>query len=400
MNVNIVLDIDGVLACTSVKNIQQAKFFKNKGAILPAIKTHYIFPGVVEFVKLLFQTENLKISFFSSGQKKRNIIFVDQLLKFALPELRYQEIKSKVCVLSREDLIESGREEGEKHYKLYDLCPGIKQKDISKALGESDPPENAVLIDDNYSYVACGQAKNILFVPESENKNFEKLSSKSDFYEIDGYRVLRCVLAAEESSHLEKRAVEEGKQILLLKTKEGFEVGFLNKSKKYQQMVISQEEHEDLLLKLNEIHQNNRKKSVSIVKDKELIKHIGELVASFEGKARKICRQANRIYYITGLLFTALKVAESENISISESLFQMQFKLKKGMETYQHDFWRSCKIDDFYLIGLEKLKEVNPNLQLTTPHNYSECVKFPISEEEQFMLEEAIKNQYNAHSIL
>jgi len=399
---NIVLDIDGVLACKSVETIEQANFFKNKGAILTAIKTHYIFPGVIEFIKLLFQTENVKVSFFSSGDKKRNVIFVDQLLKLALSEAKYNETKSKVCILSRDDLTEPTNEERKKQRVLYDLRPGNMQKDISKALGEGDFLENAVLIDDDRSYVACGQAKNILFVPESKNRNFERLSSKCDSYQTDGYKFLRCVIATKKSSSPEKRAVKEGKQILLLKTEEGFKVGFLNKSGKYQALVISHEKHESLLLKLNEIHQSNseKNKSASIIEDNELVKDICELVGSFEGKARKICRQANRICYVTGLLFKALKVAESKNISISDSLFQIQFKFKEGEKTYEPDFKQSCRMEELYLIGLEKLKEVNSGLQFITPHNYLECVQLLMSEEEQLTLQEAIKNQDNGCCIM
>lgn len=402
MSIHIVLDIDGVLACSRVENIQQAKFFKNKGAILTAIKTHYIFPGVLEFIKLLFQTENVKISFFSAGDKKRNIVFVDQLLKLSLPEIEYEEVKSKICILSRDDLTEPTHEEGRKQYELYDVYPGNRQKDLSKALENSEFLENAVLIDDDSSYIACGQAKNILYVPESENSNFTVLPSKCDSYERDGHKFLRCVLSSEESSDSEKRAVEEGKQIFILQTEEGFEVEFLNKSRKYERRLISQEDHENLLLQLNQINQKNirKNKSVSLIKDKELIRLISELVRSFEGKTRKICRQANRICYVTGLLFTALKIAESKNISVSESLFQMQFKLKKGMETYRPNFEQLCKRDDLYLIGLEKLREVNSNLQLITPHNYLECVQLPISENEQLVLQEAVENQHNGCCIM
>ena len=48
MTINVVLDIHDVLACTEVRNIEQASFFKNKGAIITAVKTHYVFPGVIE----------------------------------------------------------------------------------------------------------------------------------------------------------------------------------------------------------------------------------------------------------------------------------------------------------------------------------------------------------------
>jgi len=63
-----------------------------------------------------------------------------------------------------------------------------------------------VLIDDDHSFVACGQAKNILYVLSSENSNFKILSSKCGSYQPEGYKFLRCVLATEESSSPEKRS--------------------------------------------------------------------------------------------------------------------------------------------------------------------------------------------------
>lgn len=56
MNCNIVLDIDHTLAFPTVKDLPQAHFFYQKGAILSSarLRTHYVYPGAIEFVRALF----------------------------------------------------------------------------------------------------------------------------------------------------------------------------------------------------------------------------------------------------------------------------------------------------------------------------------------------------------
>jgi len=92
-SINLVFDIDGVLACNAIGSTKIAAFFLKKGAIITALKTHYVFPGVIELMQLLFQTENIKVSFFSSGDRQRNEIFVKQLLELALGQEGYRKIE-------------------------------------------------------------------------------------------------------------------------------------------------------------------------------------------------------------------------------------------------------------------------------------------------------------------
>jgi hypothetical protein len=395
MSINIVLDIDGVLACNTVENVKQALFFKNKGAIMTAIKTHYLFPGVIEFIQFLFRRENIKVSFFSSGDKERNIIFVEQLLKLALQEQGYEEVKHKVRVLSRDDLTVPDDKENVEHHRVYGLWAGNKQKDLSKVLCEEDLLDNTILVDDTPSYVACGQAKNVLYVDSTENRNFEILPSTCNSYHPEGYKFLPSVLVIIDHGGREKKAVKNGKQLLILKKDNGFEVEFLDKNFKYQKQLICVEENKELVAELNRIYQDtkNKNKTGSVIKDAELTQSICQLVTSFDGRAKKICRQANRIYYVAGLLFTALEQSKSNSISLSECLFRAQFKLKKDGETYKPDFKKLSKRDDLYLLGLEKLREINPHLRFTTPQSYVECIQLPSSQEELSALEEAIKNE-------
>ncbi|MEI8366752.1 MAG: hypothetical protein WCF65_10085 [Parachlamydiaceae bacterium] len=50
-------------------------------------------------------------------------------------------------------------------------------------------------------------------------------------------------------------------------------------------------------------------------------------------------------------------------------------------------------IDEIYELGLAKLREVNANLQFTSPHSYMECVQLPTSKEERLTLDTIVKNE-------
>ncbi len=396
MHINVALDIDGVLACRRVGSNEQAQFFKNQGAIITAKKTYYVFPGVIQLIKLLFQTEDIKVSFFSAGKKERNELFVEELLKLALTPSKYEDIKHKLRILSRNDLISASLEERQTQMKIYDILPGRKQKDLSKILCEGELLEHAILIENDITYVACGQAKNVLLMPSNDNYNFRVLSSKCKVYQPEGYKFLGCVLVSEASCHaFQKIRVEEGKQILLLKTKNEFEIGFLDKeSHQYKQETISLKDNEELIEELNKIHQNQIEKSQNIyqIQDQELIKTLCHLVGVRGGLMKKICRRANRIFYVTGLLFTALKQSKSQGIPITEFLLRLQFKLQDN-NTYTPRFRELRKIDDLYLLGLEKLREIKSDLQLMTPHHYVECIKLPLLKEEQLTVDQALVTQ-------
>ncbi len=398
MSINVVLDIDGVLACKSAGNIEAASFFKNKGAILTAIKTHYIFPGVIEFIKLLFETEGVRVSFFSLGDESRNEVFVKKLLKLSLGKNKYEEIKETVSILSRNNFIECGRE-WQEHYRLYNLRPGKKQKDLSKVLKGEEELKNTILIDDDSSYVACGQAKNFLSLPATERSDYQRLLGKYELYQPSGFKFLRCVLSCEPR---EVEAVKEGKLIYLVRSNDQFFLNYLDKDSVVHTEPITGVQNQSLVEKLTQLHEKNleKKRNTCLVEDQELIKNICELVGSLGGNFQKICRTTNRIYYAAGLLLTALEKAKQESLSISESLFRLQFKLKQDNETYEPNFKKLRKTDSLYLIGLEKLKHFNDELQLTNPVNYSQFTKLIITEEEKILLESFIENEDNGCCIM
>ena len=136
--INVVFDIDGVLACTRARTLQSASFFHRKGMIITALKTHYIFPGVRELMQLLFSIDRIRVSFFSSGVKERNIPFVRELLETSLGRENYLKVEGRVDVLSRDDLLRMQITDSYSQYEKYGLYHGNKKKDVSKVLREGE----------------------------------------------------------------------------------------------------------------------------------------------------------------------------------------------------------------------------------------------------------------------
>ncbi|HSX26364.1 MAG TPA: hypothetical protein VLE89_05085 [Chlamydiales bacterium] len=270
---NIVFDIDGVL-CAKNADPANALLFLRKGQILTALKTHYIFPGVIELLTRLYRTENVRVSFFSSGIRQRNELLIPQLLQKALPET-HERIRFETTILSREDLTELSRE---KSYPKSPFSLGNKQKDIEKVLRPGELLENTLLIEDDSSYAMPEQYKNLLHVPETESDHFFEEDPDEDFYP-----------------------------------------------------------------------------------------------------------QANRIYYLAGILFTALEQARRDNLPLAASLYSIQFSNDKPIR------WELQKNDHFYKIGLSKLQEIDPSLQFHSPHLCKTLS--PATESEKQFLDQAIENQ-------
>ena len=169
VNVNLFLDIDEVLTCTHALNYEQLAFFKSEGAIITALKTHYIFPGVIEFIRFVFKIPNTRVSFFSSGLEKRNRAFVPELLKLAFPNSQPQ-----ADVFSRQHLTHG-------------------QKDLSPHLKPEDHIENAVLIDDNPDHkLTNGQT--LLLLKATHEDTFDDLESKNPYYDQSGYKLIPYML--------------------------------------------------------------------------------------------------------------------------------------------------------------------------------------------------------------
>lgn len=369
---NLVFDIDHMLAFHMVGDIHQANFISHKGAILSEtdLKTHYIYPGVLELIRLAYDTEDFKVSFFSKGSERRNRRFVQLLLDKALPDPKYDEKKLKTRIFSRDDLTKTSR--------------GTK-KDLSIVLEDDDALEDALLVDDKPRNSMAGQESNFLQVPLVDWEEYDALIERHPNYESNGTRFLKCKLNVGGFTDREKNAVQEGRRIFINKNGEDFEIKYVDRNNVVQAKTVQDPE---LLAELAQQYQKGIEDRTSLVsiQNRETILKICQFVTSFQGRTRKICRSANRICYVTGLLFEALSYAQANETSLSYALFTKQFKEENGYKL-------NLKDDQLYLEGFRRLKEVNPNFQLVTPANYNELINRDIPEEDRLFLQAALDNE-------
>lgn len=80
--------------------------------------------------------------------------------------------------------------------------------------------------------------------------------------------------------------------------------------------------------------------------------------------------RVNHIFYACGIICSALEITKQEqNKSLSDILFQMQFKENMDERSYSKMIFNRelCNNINYYEIGLKKLKEINPNLYFLHP---------------------------------
>ncbi len=166
-SVYLAFDIHHVLA-EEEANATSAPLFQAYGMVLKIpvkghVKPirHYVYPFVKELFQLLAITADMQIAFYTSSQGVFAKPFVEQLLITTLGLAEYNKIADKICICAREqmrandtykDVLPSKySSSGENRKDLDDVYPNL---DVFKG--------QRVLIDDNASYAAPHQVKNLL----------------------------------------------------------------------------------------------------------------------------------------------------------------------------------------------------------------------------------------------
>lgn len=180
--INIVLDIDYVLA-TPLEELGLDRFFiqwqKKQRLILNAGMDHILHPGVLEFIRYLYQMPNVRICFFSAGLKERNKDFVEKLLIKALGDERYQEIKDQVSknIFSRDDCTM--------------LSSVSYKKNLNVILQPEDKLDSTILIDDTRENILPNQTPNglitlrpVINILDEADDDFALRSSNQIFYVV------------------------------------------------------------------------------------------------------------------------------------------------------------------------------------------------------------------------
>lgn len=182
--ITVVSDIDNFLATHDECSSEVASFFFKKGAIITVCAlTHYIPPGILELMQFLFSTPLpfFKGAFYSTGADIRNQPLVKEILTIALGEERYNEIKSEITILSRNNCSKVHKQNSEKQYEYFGISSKwhTYKKDIRRAIAKEDSIERAILIDNDPGNIFYGQEKNYLYTDTVESKHFESLSQEN-----------------------------------------------------------------------------------------------------------------------------------------------------------------------------------------------------------------------------
>ncbi len=410
---NLVFDIDNVLADTEVSEVNEIKFYQQKGFVLSAIKTHYIFPGVIELMQLLFRMPDVRVSFFSSGHQSRNELFVEKLLERALGKEHHLKIKDDVQILSGKkdigntDLSINTKEESQIQLNKYGLYDGNNKKSLEKVVEHKGNLENCVLIDDDSSWIKCGQEGNYLYVPALYTRDFVKMAreSEDEDYMHDEYGQMKIPFndcTSFRNPEYLKNCIINAEYISLLFENEKCTLGYVDLDQKQcEEIEISQESDEAIFKAVKKYYQKNKSslekkndQTVTMTKEElDLVLYV--LIEKKNGKTSSMNLNCNRICYIAGVLFKALESARSGS-SLTRFLFPMHFSPKENSANFEPRFESDEAFDkreEYYYYGLEKLKQANPNFSFINPQIYKECCNMKIDNEEADVIHTLHENE-------
>lgn len=399
---NLVFDIDNVLTDHWVHYPKEIKFFQKKGIVLKAIANHYVFPGVIELMQLLFQMPDVKVSFFSSGHQKRNDLFVELLLTQALGKKRYRAIKDELLIFSgtkndsSTDLINNTKDEAKLQQELYELQWGNQKKSLKKVL-PSVNLEDTVLIDDDHSWVPFGQERSYLYVPGLQSHDY--MSHNSLIYDEQQERWKIPFKKVTKFDRFDKESVMDTENIALLLERGKCKIGYFNfVRREYEELELSEDSDASLIAAIKEHYSSDKKETdqQKMKRREELDKELYALLEANQGKTTlALIRKINRMCYVAGVLCKALEHARAGS-TLAEFLFPLHFKPAEKSGTFTKRFHTddaSHKNEEYYLYGWEKLRQANPHFVPITPQIYNECCGDELSAEEEEALQKIRDNK-------
>ncbi|MCB1112293.1 MAG: hypothetical protein H7A37_01030 [Chlamydiales bacterium] len=372
----VVFDIDEVLvASDGSRNDNLKSYFRRKGHLIEAHNRHFVFPGVAELFQRLNQEPNVRLAYFRLGYHYRDAEEFHQLFHKAL--VLDQQLSANVKVCDRRE-IQSGIANGLKSEKnLHDLTQLVDNK---------EDLDNTALIVTDTTYIERGQTPNLLLVSPSTTENFCKLPKQVDQWDSEGYFLIPVHARI---GHIRKflwpgvrSKIAEGKCIRACPLLTGgYKIAFKKRGKKECIVAyMNEKEYPDLcnMLANHDYFVGNARITNGVVLEK-----IHEWIEEHGGecKIKKVYYNANRIYYIAGVLFTALKRAQDEHRSLSSVLRDMQF-VAIGENTYEPKLDEMEKEEHWYHLGLSYLQEMNPKLRFNCPYSFVNTIMCPITEKE------------------
>ncbi len=320
------------------------------GMVATASKVQqFILPGVVELMQLLFETENIKVAFFSSEEEQKTKAFVEMLLSYALGPDRYEEVRKSVRVYSKKDLTVDTLEAYKEQKKHFNFKSNLQTKSLSKFSG--DP----VLVDSIPGNIAAGQERRLLCAPRSRANSFTDIEDTcSHMKSID---VCVTTYVKDLKAHLEN--IRTHKYILFAFSQEQCTLFFAHEKTNEVCFLNLEDPDKEEIRKvlINEgIYSQEALGEISPY----LRVFILSKLTSYHGKVEKLAsREVNHICFITGAIFEAIRVAKVQKCPVSEVLFAWQHGFQRPIAEFHAD-------ERLYHLGLELLCKKNPKLHFLT----------------------------------
>lgn len=147
-------------------------------------KVHYVFPGVLELLRILIAKENIGLVFYSDDKRELIADFVNQLLIHAVGKGKYDNFKDDIRIFCEENLIPTKKKQAEILYNKYSLHSGRNTKDM-RAISKSDEDlKNTIFITHDRTYVHVEQVKNFL-QGRTANINYREFKETRKFHKTE-----------------------------------------------------------------------------------------------------------------------------------------------------------------------------------------------------------------------
>lgn len=378
----VVWDIDDVITARGCRTLAGIRFFSQEGAVLRAQVTQYVFPRIKELFQRLYQEPNIRMAFFSSGSKERGMLLRPQLLELAFGQERAEEIKKAIPILSEEDLEEHPFQEREFDF----VIPQGKRKNLSRVTPEGGSLKDVIIIDNQIEYAVRGQEHHFFRVRNTA-ADFENMGCHRKLTEWtrDGkFSPVAYTGSLQDSIRFRKADVpfvSRGTFIIIYPDESAYIVEFKARGKEECQ-TARLDSSSPLFEKIARYFPNDSQVGPETLP--ELYAWIRE--QGGEIPENRIYHEANKVYYVAGILFTAIERAKRENRPLSQIMLEIQYKWDEATQRHIGQFERLCCEDHWYVRGLEELRKVNSELEFMHPHLYKQIISQSLSAEEEAIL--------------
>ena len=359
-NLTIVLDIDEVLAVPDrirdgeegAKIAQYAQAFDIQYFVC-CEHNHFLLPGCIEFMRFLADLPGVTIHFCSSGRRIRNIEFVPKLLDLAWNDVKYDALREKVQIKSREDIEYTYRKD--EYSPDIDHFYGNLKKDLRVLDLSPSAFKNAILFDDDISYVTRAQQFNFIHVPTwMPSISWECLKKVTDISQVSPEALKRGFNGLFFASGFLLTILEEV-------ASQNSTIQKVIKRLHYKPDPEAYRENYELVI-------------VPTLDDESMSRQSSEgtVLVTLEDNKIKYCTIGRNfrsiIDYITEEDFTGIKIPTSID-GLNSSILKDQILEVTSNRNHTHVLemnFDNCVNKHYYAKGLEKLREYNPTLHLIT----------------------------------